>query len=377
MRPKRLKIGYFSADLHDHAVHYLIAGLLRDYNNVEFEIFAYSYGRNKFGDLRQRLKENVNHFFDVSDHSDGSIVDLARAHSLDIAIDLTGYTGQTRSVLFQYRLAPIQINYLGYPGSMGAGFMDYIIADPTVIPSSQRQHYSENVIYLPHSYQPNDDQRQIAQTNTTRADFGLPDKAFVFCCFNNNYKISPREFDIWMRILSQTDGSILWLLKSNKCTEGNLRKQAQARGIDPDRLVFADTLPQAEHLARHKHADLFIDTFNYNAHTTGSDALWAGLPVVTKQGDQFAARVAASLLNAVGLPELITHSEEEYEALILTLSTDLNRLKAVTKKLAVNRLSSPLFDTKLYTQHFETGLQKAYSLYFYGKKPEDIFVSNQ
>jgi protein O-GlcNAc transferase len=374
VRPKRLKIGFFSADFHDHPVQYLIAGLLRDYDRAQFEIFAFSYGHNKSGELRKRLKRNVDQYCDVSDLSDDLVVDLARSHGLDIAIDLTGYTGRTRSYLFQYRLAPVQINYLGYPGSMGADFMDYIVADPTVIPALQSQHYSENVIYL-HSFLPNDDQRQIAQTNTTRADFGLPDDAFVFCCFNNNYKISPREFDIWMRILSQTDGSVLWLSRSNKWAEGNLRKEAQARGIDPSRLIFADKLPHIEeHLARHKHADLFIDTFNYNAHTTASEALWAGLPVVTKQGEQFAARVAASLLNAIGLPELVTTTEADYEALILELASNPEKLTAIKDKLAANRLTEPLFDTKRYTRNFERGLQKVYDLYFNGKTPQDVWV---
>ena len=374
VRPKLLKIGFFSADFHDHATVFLMAGLLRDYDNAQFEFFAYSYGRSTSGEWRQKAEQDIDHFFDVTDKSDHEIVDAVRSHGLDIAVDLKGYTGQTRSALFQYRLAPIQINYLGYPGSMGVDFIDYIIADPTIIPSSQHQHYSENVIYLPHSYQPNDDQRQIAQTNTTRADFRLPDKAFVFCCFNNNYKISPREFDIWMRILSQKAGSVLWLLKSNKWAEGNLCKEAQVRGIDPDRLVFAERLPHAEHLARHKHANLFIDTFNYNAHTTASDALWAGLPVITKQGNQFAARVAASLLNAVGLPELIATTEADYEALIMEFANNPGKLTAIKDKLAVNRLTQPLFDTKRYTRNFESGLQKVYNLYFEGEAPQDIWV---
>ena len=376
LRPKRLKIGYFSADFHNHATLYLMAGLLRDHDSAHFEVFAYSYGRITSGELRQKVEQDVDHFFDVTDKTDDAVLDLARAHGLDIAIDLKGYTGQTRSDLFQYRLAPIQINYLGYPGSMGAEFMDYIIADPTIIPASERQHYFEKVIYLPDSYQPNDDHRYIAQTNTTRADFGLPDNTFVFCCFNNNYKISPREFDIWMRILTRVEGSVLWLMKSNEWAERNLHKEAAARGVDPGRLVFAEALPHGEHLARHKHADLFLDTFNYNAHTTASDALWAGLPVITKQGNQFAARVAASLLNAVGLPELVTTTEADYEALILDLVTAPNKVEPIKAKLGANRLTQPLFDTKQYTRNFERGLQKVYELYFDGEAPHDVWVDN-
>jgi protein O-GlcNAc transferase len=374
IRPKRLKIGYFSADFHEHATMYLMAGLLRHHNAEQFEVFAYNYGRSKSDNWSKKTAGSVDHFFDIEGQSDSQISDLARDHGLDIAIDLKGYTTDTKSGIFQYRLAPIQINYLGYPGSMGADFIDYIIADPVVIAIDQRQFYSEKIIYLPHSYQPNDDTREIARTDTTRADFGLPENAFVFCCFNNNYKISPSEFDIWMRLLSKVDGSVLWLLKANKWAEQNLKREAQARGVNPDRLVFAEKVTHAEHLARHKHADLFVDTFNVNAHTTASDALWGGLPVVTKKGKQFAARVAASLLSAVGLPELIAETEEEYEKLILDLAMRPQRLSEIKAKLAENRLTEPLFDTPRYTQNFEKGLQKAYDLFFANEQPADIWV---
>jgi protein O-GlcNAc transferase len=374
IRPKLLKIGYFSADFHDHATMYLMSGLLRHHNAEQFEVFAFSYGRFKSGDGHKRAAGSVDHFFDVAGQSDSQISDLARDHGLDIAIDLKGYTAQTQSGIFQYRLAPIQINYLGYPGSMGADFIDYIIADPVVIAADQRQFYSEKIIYLPNSYQPNDNTREIASTDTTRADFGLPENAFVFCCFNNSYKIGSSEFDIWMRLLNRVNGSVLWLLQANKWAEQNLRREAQIRGVDPDRLVFAERVPHSEHLARHKHADLFVDTFNYNAHTTASDALWGGLPVVTKQGKQFAARVAASLLTSVGLSELITNSEEEYEKLILDLAMQPQRLSGIKAKLAANRLTEPLFDTLRYTQNFEKGLQKAYDIFFANEQPTDIWV---
>ena len=377
LRPERLKVGYFSADFHDHATMFLMAGLLRNHEANEFILFAYSYGRNKSAGSRDKAESDVDHFFDVADLSDQGVADLCRSHCLDIAIDLKGYTQHTRSGIFKFRLAPVQINYLGYPGSMGASFIDYIIADPTVIPRSQRDHYSEKVIYLPYSYQPNDNMREISAKPTTREDFGLPEGAFVFCCFNQNYKISSREFDIWMRLLSKVEGSVLWLFKSNKWAEENLRREAEARGLDPARLIFADRLVQGEHLARHKHADLFLDTFNVNAHTTASDALWAGLPMVTKQGEQFAARVAASLLNAVGLSELVTMTEADYEALILDLATDPNKLKTIKDRLASNHLTEPLFDTKGYTRNFETGLHKAYDLYFEGKEPQDVWVSGE
>jgi predicted O-linked N-acetylglucosamine transferase (SPINDLY family) len=257
---------------------------------------------------------------------------------------------------------------------MGADFIDYIVADPVVIPESQRRFYSESVIFLPNSYQPNDDRRGILETDRKRADFGLPEGAFVFCCFNNNYKISAREFDIWMRLLSKVDNSVLWLLASNIWSEQNLRMEAQRRGIDPARLIFAGKVSHAEHLARQKHADLFLDTFNVNAHTTASDALWGGLPVVTKIGKQFSARVAASLLFAVGLPDLVTETEEAYEKLILALATDSEKLRSIKARLAENRVTEPLFDTKRYTADFERGLEKAFGLYLEGRKPEDIRV---
>ena len=372
--PARLKIGYFSANFHNHAMLYLTAGLLREHDKKNFEVFAYSYGRSKSGDLRKKAEGYLEHFFDVTDQSDQEIVDLARSHGLDIAIDLMGYTEDTRSNIFEYRLAPVQINYLGYAGSMGADFIDYIIADPVVIPTQQRVFYTEHVIYLPHTYQPSDEARAIADRATTRSEFCLPEDVFVFCCFNNTYKISKSEFDIWMNLLRKIDKSVFWLSKSNKWAELNLRKEAELRGIDPRRLVFAEHLPAAEHLARHAHADLFVDTFNCNAHTTASDALWSGLPVVTMQGKQFAARVAASLLKSVGLPELITKTKEDYENLIFQLATEPKRLAEIKEKLARNRLKEPLFGTKRYTRNFERGLRKAYQLYCDDKPPQDIWV---
>ncbi|MGY8790552.1 MAG: O-linked N-acetylglucosamine transferase, SPINDLY family protein [Pseudomonadales bacterium] len=276
--------------------------------------------------------------------------------------------------MFAYRAAPIQISYLGYPGTMGADFIDYIIADKVVIPPIHQTSYSESIIHLPYSYQVNDNTKMVSDRSITRIEMGLPEHGFVFCCFNQNYKISPAEFNIWMRLLGKVDGSVLWLLKSNKWAESNLRVEAEKRGVSGDRLIFAEKLPQAEHLARQKLADLFLDTFNVNAHTTASDALWAGLPVVTKLGQGFAARVAGSLLSAIDMPELITDTEQDYEALILDLATNPERLGAIKLKLAANRLSKPLFNTELFTKHLEDGYQRAYQHYFDGKTPEAIYV---
>jgi protein O-GlcNAc transferase len=371
----RIRIGYFSADFHNHATFFLMAGMLRCHDRTQFEVFCYSYG-SKFDAFHEKIKQSVDFFFDVSKLSDQEIVDLSRSHEIDIAVDLKGYTQETRSSIFKYRNAPIQINYLGYPGTMGADFIDYIIADPQVIPEDQRGFYTESVIYLPHSYQPNDSEREIELNYGKRADHGLPNNSFVLCCFNNNYKITIKEFDIWMRLLKDIEGSVLWLLKGNAWARKNLRKEAIARGVHPFRLVFADRAPVPVHLARHKHADLFLDTFNVNAHTTASDALWAGLPVVTKRGEQFSARVAASLLTAVGIPELITDTEFQYEEKIRYLANNPKILSDIRRKLSSNRLTAPLFDTKRYTRNFEKGLRTAHQMYLQGYQPRDIWVAD-
>ena len=376
-KPKRLRIGYFSADFHNHATMCLMAKVFEAHNQEKFELYAYSFGPKSNDEMRQRLVKSVDVFADVRMKGDKDIALLAQRDKIDIAVDLKGYTGSSRFGIFAYRAAPIQISYLGYPGTSGAATIDYLIADKVVIPSQFETSYSESIIYLPHSYQGNDNTRVISDNTVTKLEMGLPEQGFVFCCFNSNYKISPAEFDIWMRLLHKVKGSVLWLLKSNKWAEQNLRLQAEYRGIPGDRLVFANIAPNAEHLARHRLADLFIDTFNVNAHTTASDALWAGLPVVTKLGNGFAARVAGSLLTAIDLAELITETEQEYEELILDLATNTKRLAAIKKKLITNRLSKPLFNTELFTKHLENGYQQAYDLYFTGKKPDTIMVCDQ
>ncbi|MCB2073193.1 MAG: tetratricopeptide repeat protein [Novosphingobium sp.] len=371
-REGKLRVGYFTANFREHAMTHLMAGMLREHDRSRFEIYAYSYSKERGGPMQEKVAQSVDKFVDIVATPDREVVDLARSHRLDIAIDLQGHTQHTRSRLFAWRLAPVQVNFLGYPGTMGADFIDYIVADPVVIAPAERTHYSEKLLQLPNSYFPTDNRQLIADMHTSRADFGLPESGFVFCCFNQNYKIGPREFDIWMRLLEQVDGSVLWLLRSNEWAEANLRKEATNRAIDPERLVFAGKLPNAEHLARHKHADLFVDTFNYNAHTTATDALWAGLPLVTRIGRQFSARVAASLLSAVGLPELITRSEAEYEALILELASDRARLAAITAKLTANRLTQALFDTVRYTRDFEAVLEAACRRSREGLPPADL-----
>ncbi len=372
--PRRLRIGYFSADFFSHATMFLMAGLFRAHDRGRFAIHAYSYGPPRDDAVRRDLAGRVDSFTDIGAMGDSDVHALARRHGLDIAVDLKGFTQHNRSGLFAARLAPVQISYLGYPGTMGADCFDYILADSVVIPPEQRAHYSESVIRLPHSYQANDDRREIAANCPSRAELGLPEGAFVFCCFNNTYKIAPDAFAIWMRLLRQVDGSVLWLFRANRWAEANLRREAAAHGVDPARLVFAERLPQSEHLARHARADLFLDTFNYNAHTTASDALWAGLPLVTRAGRGFAARVGASLLHAVGLPELVTADDAGYEALALALARDPARLAAIRARLAENRRSAPLFDTAGFTRAIEAAYETACARYLDGHAPADFTI---
>jgi len=371
-RPKRIRVGYFSTDFNEHPVAYLIAKVLEQHNRDQFEVFGYSLHSDKKS--QQRLEKSFDNFADVQSMSDRDIALRARQDEIDIAVNLNGYTGRARTGVFAYRAAPIQVNYLGYPGTMGSNFMDYIVADRFLIPSESQKYFNEKKLYLPNTYLPTDNSRELSKKKITRSDMGLPDDAFVFCCFNNNYKISPNEFDIWMRLLSKVENSVLWLRQSNQFSIINMKKEAQKRNVDPSRLVFAGKVPMDEHLARQRLADLFVDTFTFNAHTTAAEALWAGLPLVTKVGLGFAARVAGSLLNAVGLPELITETEQDYEVLILELATNPTKLAGIKEKLATNRLTQPLFNTELYTKHLENGYNQAYQNYFDGNLPQTIVV---
>jgi protein O-GlcNAc transferase len=372
--PKRLRVGYFSADFKEHPASYLMFKVIECHNRSLFDVYGYSIGQPKLDKMREKISGAFDVFKDIHSLSDIEALKTIHNDKIDIAIDLTGYTNQGRTRLFSYSPAPVQINYLGYPGTLGTDFIDYIVADQNLIPKSFQQFYTEKPIYLPHTYWPTNNTRIISQKIQTKEDMGLPNDGFVFCCFNNSYKISPTEFDIWMRLMAKVDGSVLWLLKSNKLVKENLMKEAEARGISGDRVIFAEKVENSEHLARHRLADLFLDTFNYNAHTTASDALWAGLPLVTKLGKGFAARVAGSLLNAVGLPELVTETEKDYEALILELATNPIKLAKIKEKLTNNRLTQPLFNTELYTRHLENGYQQAYQNYFDGNLPQTIIV---
>jgi protein O-GlcNAc transferase len=371
----RIRIAYLSADFHEHATAYLISGLFEKHDSSRFEIYAISLGPNQNSDARRRIADAVEHFIDAQNRSDEQIADVIRQLEIDILVDLKGFTDDARRDVLARRVAPLQVNYLGWPGTMGADYVDYIIADPTIVPKEQFPFYSERVVWLPDSYQVNDSQRPISEHGPTREECGLPKTAFVFCCFNNPYKILPNMFEIWMRLLRTSEDSILWLFEEHPTASANLCREAGKRGVSADRLVFAPKMPLSDHLARYRYADLFLDTLPCNAHTTASDALWAGVPVLTCLGTTFAGRVAASLLRAVGLPELVTTSLQDYEALALKLAHDPAFLVAIKAKLAQNRESYPLFDTARFTRHIEAAYVTMWERYQRGETPEPFAVA--
>ncbi len=372
-RHDKIRIGYYSADFCNHPVSFLTAELFELHNRERFELVAFSFGPEKKDEMRERVKVAFDRFIDVRNLSDMEVAELSRSLEIDIAIDLGGFTTDSRTGIFALRAAPIQVSYIGYLGTMGAAYIDYLIADATIVPEESRKHYSEKIVYLP-SYQVNDTKRRIADRVFTREECGLPQKGFVFCCFNNNYKITPGTFDGWMRILLQVEGSVLFLYADNDSAAVNLKKEAESRGVEGERLIFGKRLSRPEYLARYRVADLFLDTLPYNAGTTASDALWAGLPVLTCMGESFASRVAASLLNAIRLPELITSTQEEYEALAIELATNPEKLGQICSKLEQNRFTTPLFDTQLFTHHIEEAYREMYERYQADLPPDHLVV---
>ena len=371
----KIRIGYFSADFHNHATGYLMAELIELHDKQQFECIGISFGPWHQDQMQLRLKQSFDQLIDASALSDIQIAQLARELKIDIAIDLKGYTQHCRTGIFAYRAAPIQVSYLGYPGTMAADYMDYLIADKVLIPQSSQSAYSEKIVYLPNSYQANDRKRVISDIGFSKAQLGLPEQGFVFCSFNNNFKILPATFESWMRILKAVEGSVLWLFEDNDLVVQNLKDEAFRQGVDKSRIVFAKKMPLEEHLARHRLADLFLDTLPYNAHTTASDALWAGLPVLTLMGQSFASRVAASLLSAMHLPELITTSLPDYEALAIELAQNRQKLAVLKQKLATNRLTTPLFDTPQFTKGLEQAYIQMYERYQADMSTDTIVIN--
>jgi protein O-GlcNAc transferase len=370
----KIRLGYFSSDFHNHATTYLIAEFLSLHDRNKFEIFAFSFGPQFHDDGRKKIMASVDHFFDVSQSSCDEIVDAARGLDLDIAIDLKGYTKDMRMEIFAKRVAPLQLNYLGYPGTMGVEYYDYILADKVLIPADLATYYSEKIIYLPHSYQANDSKRFQQIQNIDRNKLGVPDAEFIFCCFNNSYKITPFVFDSWMKILQQVPKSILWLREYDKTSNNNILKEALKRGLNSDRIVFAKSLPLNEHLNRLAFADVVLDTRPYGAHTTASDALLVGVPIITLIGKSFASRVAASLLSALGLNELITNTEEEYETLAITLAHEPDKLASLKSKIRLNVKREPLFKTNMLVTQIENAYIQILDRKKLNLSPENIFI---
>ncbi len=370
----RLRLGYLSTDFREHPVAHLIAELFELHDRTAFEVCGYSYGPDDGGAMRARIVRACDRFVDVRGASFERAAGRIYEDRVDIVIDLTGYTKGARTEILALRPAPIQVNWLGYPSTMGAEFMDYIITDRFISPPDHEPYYAERFVYLPDCYQVNDRKRAIAKKTPTKRECELPDRGFVFCCFNNTNKIAALVFDVWMRLLKEIPGSVLWLLEANSGAAANLRREAKARKIAPDRLVFAPKMPPDQHLARQRLADLFLDTLPYNAHVTASDALWVGLPVLTCSGETFASRVAGSLLRAIGLPELVTTSLAEYEAAAIRLAGNPAELKALRDRLAKNRLTTPLFDSERFARHLECAYQMMWDRYARGEAPRPIEV---
>jgi predicted O-linked N-acetylglucosamine transferase (SPINDLY family) len=374
-RKSKIRIGYYSADFHTHPVSILSVGLFEHHDKTQFELIAFSFNLEIQDEIRGRIKNAFDKFIDVSSMSDKNVAALSRELGVDIAIDLGGYTSGGRTGIFSYRAAPIQLSYLGYLGTMGASYYDYLIADQTLIPEKCQPFYSEKIVYLP-SYQVNDNKQEIPRSSLSRQELNLPTSGFIYCCFNANYKITPSTFDGWMRIMNEVPESVLLLYTDITSAAENLKLEAKKRGVSPERLFFGNRLVRREYLARCRSADLFLDTLPYNAGATASDALWAGLPVLTCMGEGFAGRYAASLLNAIDLPELITETQTDFEALAIELAKNPAKIKAIKDKLEKNRLTTPLFNTAIFAKHIEAAYSKMYEQYQADLLPDHIYIND-
>jgi predicted O-linked N-acetylglucosamine transferase (SPINDLY family) len=374
VKKDKIRIGYLCGEFRDHATTHLMIGVWEQHNKDHFELYAFDNGHDDKSSYRGRVENAFSRIFSISSLSDREVAQLIYGCGIHILIDMNVYFGNSRHGILSFRPAPVQINFLGFPGTSGAPYVDYIIADENVIPKGSARFYTESIIYLPDTYQANDDRRTYPIIKLHRSDFGLPDNVFVFCCFNNNYKITPAVFKVWMSILTTCENSVLWLLEDNNSAKSNLLLSAQRLGVSPGRLVFSGRVPCYEHLNRHQLADLFLDTWPYNAHTTASDALWCCLPLITLCGTTFPGRVAASLLRAIGMPELVTTDVAQYEALAIELASHPTRVTELRNKLIQNRCTQPLFNTTLYTQHLECSYRKVYNRYISGLDPTSFTI---
>jgi protein O-GlcNAc transferase len=372
---RKITVGYLSADFHEHATMRLISQVFSLHDRAKFRIFGYSYGPDDGSSTRKRVARSLDRFIDIRSASHEEAAGRIRKDGVGILVDLKGYTTHARPKILALRPAPVQVSYLGYPGTTGSRALDYAIVDHYVVPPGQRPCFSEQLVYLPNSYQANNSSRKTFSPRPSRRDCGLSETGFVFCCFNASYKITPKVFDIWMRLLRAVEGSTLWLLDSNALATANLKREAKARGISVRRLLFAPESPNSYHLARLALADLYLDTFPYNSHTLASDALWAGCPIVSCSGETFASRVAGSLLHAVGQPELVCRSLEEYELLALELARNLPRLRAIRRRIQSARRSSPLFDSRSFTRNLETAFEAMWDTFQRGKRPRSFEVT--
>tara|TARA_Y100000590_G_scaffold150951_1_gene173423 strand:+ start:10812 stop:12947 length:2136 start_codon:yes stop_codon:yes gene_type:complete len=360
-KKKKIRLGYYSADFRNHATAHLISRVFELHDKENFEIYAFSFCPLNEKDIWQkRINNSCDNFIDVYKKNDQEISKLSKELEIDIAIDLMGFVNNNRYKIFAKGCAPIQINYLGYPGTCGPNIMDYIIADNILINEKNKKFFSEKIISLPNCYQPNDDKKIISEKKITKKEYNLPENKFIFCNFNRSYKINFKMLNIWSDILKQKDNSIIWLFADNEITKKNLKNEFSKLGINSSRVVFADPTDHSNHLARHRLADLFLDTYPYTGHTTTSDALWTGLPVVTKIGNSFSSRVSSSILSAISLNELITNCDEEYKSLILNLSNDKNKLNKIKEKIIENIKTKPLFNSKLYTENLENAYYKVF-----------------
>jgi predicted O-linked N-acetylglucosamine transferase (SPINDLY family) len=375
-RHDRIRVAYVSSDFRQHPMSFLIAEFIESHDRGRFEVVGLSTEPEDSSEIGQRMKNAFERFIDVSKLPDEKIADTVRELEIDIAVDLNGYTRNGRPNIFARRAAPLQVSYMGFPGTMGADFIDYLIADRVVVPNDNVSSFSEKIVWMPDTYWVASQERAIEPTVVSRKELALPESSFVFCCFNQTYKIRPEVFESWMRILQRVNGSVLWLLKDEAVAANSLRSEARRRGVDPERLIFASRVSRSQHLARHRHADLFLDTLPYNAHTTASDALQTGLPVLTQIGRTFAGRVAASLLTAISLPELIVTTMQDYEDLAVELATNAKKLAAIKTKLVDNAPKKPLFDTRLFTRHMEIAYQAMYRRHQSGLPPDHMNVAN-